>query len=77
MAFSYIPFLLLAIYIHALATLSNAGGHHIRPPSPGYRPSSKFRSMSFYKGYRNLWGPNHQRLDNKALTIWLDRTSGM
>ncbi|KAL8125993.1 putative xyloglucan endotransglucosylase/hydrolase protein 32 [Apium graveolens] len=75
MAFSYIPILLL-ININVFATFSNAAGHHIRPPSPGYWPSSKFRSMSFYKGYRNLWGPNHQRVDNKALTIWLDRTSG-
>ncbi|XP_021743867.1 probable xyloglucan endotransglucosylase/hydrolase protein 32 [Chenopodium quinoa] len=46
------------------------------PPSPGYYPSKKFRSFSFWNGYRNLWGPQHQRLDQHALTIWLDRTSG-
>lgn len=46
------------------------------PPSPGYYPSKKFRSVSFWQGYRNLWGPQHQRLDNHALTIWLDQTSG-
>lgn len=46
------------------------------PPSPGYWPSSKIKSMNFYKGYRNLWGPQHQYMDQHALTIWLDRTSG-
>ena len=46
------------------------------PPSPGYWPSSKVVSLSFYKGFRNLWGPQHQRMDQNALTIWLDRTSG-
>lgn len=46
------------------------------PPSPGYWPSSRFRSMSFYQGYRNLWGYSHQRVEQNALTIWLDRTSG-
>ena len=47
------------------------------PPSPGYWPSTKFRSMTFYKGYTNLWGPSHQRADQNALTIWLDSTSGL
>ncbi|KAG2296438.1 hypothetical protein Bca52824_043107 [Brassica carinata] len=46
------------------------------PPSPGYWPSSKVVSLSFYKGFRNLWGPQHQRMDHNALTIWLDRVSG-
>ena len=46
------------------------------PPSPGYWPSSKVVSLSFYKGFRNLWGPQHQRMDQNALTIWLDRVSG-
>ncbi|KAK5845817.1 hypothetical protein PVK06_002046 [Gossypium arboreum] len=46
------------------------------PPSLGYWPSSKFRPMSFYSGFRNLWGPNHQSVDQSSLTIWLDRTSG-
>ncbi|XP_016730303.1 probable xyloglucan endotransglucosylase/hydrolase protein 32 [Gossypium hirsutum] len=45
------------------------------PPSLGYWPSSKFRPMSFYSGFRNLWGPNHQSVDQSSLTIWLDRTS--
>lgn len=48
----------------------------LRPPPPGYYPSSRFRSMSFYRGYRNLWGPQHQRLNQNALTIWLDSASG-
>lgn len=46
------------------------------PPSPGYWPSSKVGSLSFYKGFKNLWGPQHQRMDQNALTIWLDRASG-
>ncbi|KAK4419253.1 putative xyloglucan endotransglucosylase/hydrolase protein 32 [Sesamum alatum] len=46
------------------------------PPSPGYYPSTRFRSMSFYQGYRNLWGPAHQSVDNNGITIWLDRNSG-
>ncbi|GFS45789.1 xyloglucan endotransglucosylase/hydrolase 32 [Actinidia rufa] len=46
------------------------------PPSPGHYPSSKFRSMTFYQGFRNLWGPQHQRMDNNALAIWLDSSSG-
>ncbi|XP_031126240.1 probable xyloglucan endotransglucosylase/hydrolase protein 32 [Ipomoea triloba] len=54
-------------------TPSNAGSW---PPSPGYYPSSKFRSMNFYDGYRNLWGSSHQSVDNNGLTMWLDRTSG-
>ncbi|TYI97698.1 hypothetical protein E1A91_D01G161400v1 [Gossypium mustelinum] len=45
------------------------------PPSLGYWPSSKLRPMSFYSGFRNLWGPNHQTVDQSSLTIWLDRTS--
>lgn len=45
-------------------------------PSPGYWPSSKFNTIDFYQGYRNLWGPQHQRVDQNALTIWLDSSSG-
>ncbi|KAJ4906988.1 putative xyloglucan endotransglucosylase/hydrolase protein 32 [Raphanus sativus] len=46
------------------------------PPSPGYWPSSKVGPVSFYKGFRNLWGPQHQRMDQNALNLWLDRASG-
>ncbi|KAK8651233.1 hypothetical protein V6N13_140842 [Hibiscus sabdariffa] len=46
------------------------------PPSPGYWPSSKFRPITFYNGFTNLWGPNHQSVDQNSLTIWLDTTSG-
>ncbi|OAY63597.1 putative xyloglucan endotransglucosylase/hydrolase protein 32 [Ananas comosus] len=47
-------------------------------PSPGYYPSSRFRPIEFYKGYNNLWGPQHQSVsqDQSSLTIWLDRSSG-
>ncbi|KAK9920999.1 hypothetical protein M0R45_029531 [Rubus argutus] len=64
--------LLLFFLLIVLVPSSNADW----PPSPGYWPSSKFRSMSFYKGFRTLWGPQHQSLDQNALTIWLDRTTG-
>ncbi|KAD4384441.1 hypothetical protein E3N88_24609 [Mikania micrantha] len=53
--------------------MTNAG---YLPPSPGFYPSSKFRSMTFNQGFRNLWGPSHQAINNDALAIWLDRTSG-
>ncbi|KAK3408074.1 hypothetical protein EUGRSUZ_J00383 [Eucalyptus grandis] len=46
------------------------------PPSPGYYPSSRFGSIGFDQGFRNLWGPQHQRLDQGSLTIWLDKSAG-
>ncbi|CAA2989538.1 xyloglucan endotransglucosylase hydrolase 31-like [Olea europaea subsp. europaea] len=46
------------------------------PPSPGYYPSSRIGSMGFNQGFRNLWGPQHQRIDQGTLTLWLDRNSG-
>ncbi|RYQ97945.1 hypothetical protein Ahy_B08g094019 isoform A [Arachis hypogaea] len=47
------------------------------PPSPGYYPSSQVSSVAFDQAYRNLWGPQHQRLDQSgSLTIWLDSYSG-
>ncbi|KAF2321743.1 hypothetical protein GH714_002040 [Hevea brasiliensis] len=46
------------------------------PPSPGYYPSSRISTIGFDQGYRNLWGPQHQRLDQGTLTIWLDTYSG-
>ncbi|XP_050226516.1 probable xyloglucan endotransglucosylase/hydrolase protein 32 [Mercurialis annua] len=46
------------------------------PPSPGYYPSSRINSIGFGQGFRNLWGPQHQRLDQDTLTIWLDSSSG-
>ena len=47
------------------------------PPSPDYYPSSKISPVSFDQGFRNLWGPQHQSLDQGSLTIWLDSKSGM
>ncbi|KAK4478673.1 hypothetical protein RD792_014166 [Penstemon davidsonii] len=32
--------------------------------------------MNFYQGFRNLWGPGHQSVDNNGITIWLDKISG-
>ncbi|KAG1362657.1 Xyloglucan endotransglucosylase/hydrolase protein 31 [Cocos nucifera] len=47
-------------------------------PFAGFHPSSKFRPISFYRGFSNLWGPQHQSVsqDQSSLTIWLDRSSG-
>lgn len=56
--------------------VSSINGSAPWPPSPGYYPSKKFKSMKFYQGFKNLWGPQHQRQDQHALTLWLDRTSG-
>lgn len=67
------PLLSLILLIALIPPMVNAGQW---PPSPGYYPSSRYRSMSFYKGYRNLWGPGHQSVDNNGVTIWLDRNSG-
>ncbi|KAF5751577.1 hypothetical protein HS088_TW02G00592 [Tripterygium wilfordii] len=46
------------------------------PPSPGYSPSSRVSTVGFDQGFRNLWGLQHQRLDQTQLTIWLDSSSG-
>lgn len=67
-----ISFILCLVFMIVPITISMASW----PPSPGYYPSKKFRSMWFYQGFRNLWGPQHQRVDRHALSIWLDRTSG-
>ncbi|KAM7264204.1 hypothetical protein ACFE04_001887 [Oxalis oulophora] len=66
-------YLSIIFIILLVLSISNADN---RPPSPGYWPSSKIRSMNFWDGYRNLWGPSHQRIEQNALTLWLDRTSG-
>nr|GMD20352.1 xyloglucan endotransglucosylase/hydrolase protein 31-like [Ipomoea batatas] len=65
--------LLLSLAIIFLFTSSNnAQG----PPSPGYYPSTKVGSLGFYQGFRNLWGPEHQSLDQGTLSIWLDKAHG-
>ncbi|RVX11972.1 putative xyloglucan endotransglucosylase/hydrolase protein 32 [Vitis vinifera] len=66
----------MAFFIFLVLVLMVPSSNAQWPPSPGYYPSRKFRSMSFYQGFRNLWGPQHQRVDQNALTIWLDSTSG-
>ncbi|EOY07943.1 Xyloglucan endotransglucosylase/hydrolase protein 32 isoform 2 [Theobroma cacao] len=66
----------MALFLSLLLILMFPSTNADWPPSPGYWPSSKFRPMSFYNGFRNLWGPGHQSADQNALTIWLDRTSG-
>ncbi|KAF8396527.1 hypothetical protein HHK36_018151 [Tetracentron sinense] len=64
--------LLLPLFLILMVSSSNAQW----PPSPGYYPSSQFRSVGFYQGFRTLWGPQHQTVDQNALTIWLDNNSG-
>jgi xyloglucan:xyloglucosyl transferase len=65
---------ILSILVLSLTIFSsNAQG----PPSPGYYPNSKISPISFSQGFRNLWGPQHQRLDQNSLTIWLDSNTGI
>lgn len=75
--FLFLPFLPLPtiiIIILFLAPSSCHGGYW--PPSPGYYPGSKFRSYTFNQGFKNIWGPSHQSVDNNGLRIWLDTNSG-
>ena len=69
--------IIMAFYLLLVLILLVPTSNAEWPPSPGYFPSRKFRSMSFYQGFRNLWGPQHQSVDQNALTIWLDNTSGL
>ncbi|CAK7332205.1 unnamed protein product [Dovyalis caffra] len=46
------------------------------PPSPGYNPSSRISSVGFDQAYRNLWGAQHQRVEQGSVTISLDSSSG-
>lgn len=65
--------LYLLLFFLLNSRLINAQG----PPSPGYYPSSRAQSIGFNQGFRNLWGPQHQSLDQSTLTIWLDKNSGL
>lgn len=67
------PLLSLLFFFLIISSSKAQGG----PPSPGYNPSSKFNPISFNQGFRNLWGPKHQSLDQGSVTIWLDRNSGL
>lgn len=64
------------LYLILILTVSSSSSVEGQP-SPGYYPSSEFSSLSFDQGFRNLWGPQHQRVDQGVLTIWLDRSSGI
>ncbi|CAL5086739.1 unnamed protein product [Urochloa decumbens] len=70
-AVAVVPALLLVM---ALAAASGADAQ----PSPGYYPSSRYRTIPFNRAYANKWGPQHQTLsgDHSSLTIWLDKTCG-
>ncbi|XP_057800782.1 probable xyloglucan endotransglucosylase/hydrolase protein 32 [Salvia miltiorrhiza] len=66
--------LLISIIILSIFPLSNNAE---APPSPGYYPTSRLASIPFNQAFTNLWGPQHQSLDQDgSLTIWLDQTSG-
>lgn len=73
--FSFHCFMAPILYLILFLTISSSSVEG--QPSPGYYPNSKFNSISFEQGLRSLWGPEHQRVDQGALTIWLDRTSGL
>jgi len=64
----YLPLILLLIPL-MITTAQNT-------PSPGYYPSSRISSIGFDQGYSNLWGAQHQRVDQGTVTIWLDSSSG-
>ncbi|GKV01296.1 hypothetical protein SLEP1_g13860 [Rubroshorea leprosula] len=74
----------MASQLHLLAPISiflfilmfSSGSFAQYPPSPGYFPGSKIPSLSFDQGFRNLWGPQHQTVDQSSLIIWLDQYSG-
>ncbi|CAM8964482.1 unnamed protein product [Rhodiola kirilowii] len=65
----------LIIFATIAATMSFIA-HGASSPSPGYYPSNNFGVVSFNQGYRTLWGPQHQRVDQNTLTLWLDGSSG-
>ena len=64
----YLPLILLIIPL-MITTAQNT-------PSPGYYPGSRISSIGFGQGYSNLWGAQHQRVEQGTVTIWLDRSSG-
>ncbi|XP_062082184.1 xyloglucan endotransglucosylase/hydrolase protein 31-like [Humulus lupulus] len=72
LSFTFIAPLLSLLLFFLIFSSSQAQ----RPPSPGYNPSSKFGSITFDQGFRNLWGSKHQSLNQDSLTIWLDSNSG-
>lgn len=78
LSLSLLRHLFMALFLSLLLILmfplsSKAQG----PPSPGYWPSSRIGSIGFNQGFRNLWGPEHQNVDQGGLTIWLDKNSGL
>nr|ABK30788.1 xyloglucan endotransglycosylase 1 [Litchi chinensis] len=66
----------IVVYLLLILMISSNTGAQGGPPSPGYNPSSRVSSLGFNQGFKNLWGPQHQRLDQDTLTIWLDQSSG-
>ena len=74
---SYSIFFFMAPLLYLILSLMIASISAQGPPSPGYSPSSKINSITFDQGFRNRWGPQHQKVDQDTLTIWLDNSSGL
>ncbi|XP_028107161.1 probable xyloglucan endotransglucosylase/hydrolase protein 32 [Camellia sinensis] len=66
----------MALFLSLLLIFMFPSCNADNPPSPGYYPSSTIGSIGFNQGFRNLWGPEHQNVDQGSLKIWLDTSSG-
>ncbi|GAB2275143.1 Probable xyloglucan endotransglucosylase/hydrolase protein 32 [Dionaea muscipula] len=64
------------VIIGVILVTHSSNAAQAAPPSPGYYPSSKVSPVGFSHAFSNLWGPQHQSLQQDILTIWLDRSSG-
>ncbi|XP_040993081.1 probable xyloglucan endotransglucosylase/hydrolase protein 32 isoform X1 [Juglans microcarpa x Juglans regia] len=73
---SHSSFLFMAPLLYLILCFMSSSSSAQGPPSPGYSPSSKIDSINFDQGFRNLWGPQHQRADQGSITLWLDSYSG-
>ncbi|KAI4368746.1 hypothetical protein MLD38_017266 [Melastoma candidum] len=74
---SHLVSLLFCSSLIVIAVFPNTITAQAGPPSPGYYPSSNYAPIEFEQGFRNLWGPQHQTIEQDgALTIWLDSSSG-
>ncbi|XP_073146529.1 probable xyloglucan endotransglucosylase/hydrolase protein 32 [Henckelia pumila] len=76
----YMDVQLVSVYvlvIFLMLPLTNKGNVN-GPPSPGYYPSRRIGATGFPQVCANLWGSQHQALDDQGttLTIWLDNTTG-
>ncbi|KAG6631946.1 hypothetical protein I3843_13G108200 [Carya illinoinensis] len=73
---SHSSFFFMAPLLYLILCFMSSSSSAQGPPSPGYSPSSKINSINFDQGFRNLWGPQHQRVDQGSITLWLDSSTG-